>query len=314
MLNRAKKNLIIAITGLLLALPAFALDSTISYITINGMAYQDVEIVITEQAEILVPFKQLADLFDIQYNANRVDKFIGFKTFDGKEGVINQKGVFVQDAPISKKSVFVSQGIMDGVFNEAYITAEAASKIMGVKLDSDFETLTIAAEVTRDIPLLKNLNNVVAAEDKGPHAYQDVVAPKKSGKITLNTIGLRSNLLNDNMAIRGMNYRTDNSTFSGSTQASLNGNIWGGKYRVEATEYHYKSDAFMFGGLTGSYMNSIKDKKTGKDKYFYELGKVKGRTDVDASIGTNIFGAQVWNYNYRKGLNWKKLMKMEPLN
>ena len=53
MLNRAKKNLIIAITGLLLALPAFALDSTISYITINGMAYQDVEIVITEQGELL---------------------------------------------------------------------------------------------------------------------------------------------------------------------------------------------------------------------------------------------------------------------
>lgn len=301
MLNRAKKNLIIAMTGLLLALPAFALDSTISYITINGMAYQDVEIVLTEQAKILVPFKQLADLFNIQYTANRVDKFINFKTFDGKEGVINQNGVFVQDMPISKqKTVFISQGIMDGVFNEAYITAEAASAIMGVKLDSDYENLTISAEVTRDIPLLHNLDNVLAAEDKGPHAYQDVVAPKKPGKITLNTIGLRSNLLNDNLAVKGANYRTTNNTFSGSTQASLNGNILGGKYRVEATEYHYRSDAFMFGGLTGSYMNSIKDKKTGKDKYFYELGKVTGRSDADAAIGTNIMGAQVWNYNYRK--------------
>ncbi len=301
MLNRAKKNLIIAMTGLLLALPAFALDSTISYITINGMAYQDVEIVLTEQAKILVPFKQLADLFNIQYTANRVDKFIGFKTFDGKDGVINQNGVFVQDMPISKqKTVFISQGIMDGVFNEAYITPEAASAIMGVKLDSDYANLTISAEVTRDIPLLHNLDNVLAAEDKGPHAYQDVVAPKKPGKITLNTIGLRSNLLNDNLAVKGTNYRTTNNTFSGSTQASLNGNIWGGKYRVEATEYHYRSDAFMFGGLTGSYMNSIKDKETGKEKYFYELGKVTGRSDVDASIGTNIMGAQVWNYNYRK--------------
>lgn len=301
MLNRVKKNLIIAITGLLLAAPAFALDSTISYITINGMAYQDVEIVITEQAEILVPFKQLADLFDIQYSANRVDKFIGFKTFDGKDGIINQKGIFVQDVPVSKRgTIFVSQGIMDGVFNEAYITAEAASKIMGVKLDSDFETLTINANVTRDIPLLQRLNNVVSSENKGPHAYTDVIAPKKPGKITLNTIGLRSSMLNDNMSIKGLGYHTTNDTFSGSTQASINGNIWGGKYRVEATEYHYRSDAFMFGGLTGSYMNSIKDKETGKDKYFYELGKVKGRSDVDASIGTNIFGAQVWNYNYRK--------------
>lgn len=301
MLNRAKKNLIITMTGLLLALPAFALDSTISYITINGMAYQDVEIVLTEQAKILVPFKQLSDLFNIQYTANRVDKFIGFKTFDGKDGVINPNGVFVQDMPISKqKTVFITQGIMDGVFNEAYITPEAASAIMGVKLDSDYANLTISAEVTRDIPLLHNLDNVLAAEDQGPHAYQDVVAPKKPGKITLNTIGLRSNLLNDNLAVKGTNYRTTNNTFSGSTQASLNGNILGGKYRVEATEYHYRSDAFMFGGLTGSYMNSIKDKETGKEKYFYELGKVTGRSDVDASIGTNIMGAQVWNYNYRK--------------
>lgn len=301
MLNRAKKNLILAITGLLLALPANALDSTISYVSINGMAYRDVEIVITDRSEILVPFKQLADLFNIQYNANRVDKFISFKTFDGKDGIINQNGVFVQDYPVSKQAaIFVSQGIMDGVFNEAYITAESASLIMGVKLNPDFETLAISAEVTRDIPILHNLDNEIAAEDKGPKAYQDIVAPKKPAKITLNTIGLRSNLLNDNMAIRGNNYHTTNSTFSGSTQASLNGDFWGGKYRVEATEYHYRSDAFMFGGLTGTYMNSIKDNETKKDKYFYELGKVKGASDIDSSVGTNIMGGQIWNYNYRK--------------
>ena len=47
MLNRIKKNLIIAFAGVCLCLPAFAVDSTISYITINDMAYQDVEIVVT---------------------------------------------------------------------------------------------------------------------------------------------------------------------------------------------------------------------------------------------------------------------------
>ncbi len=282
-----------------LCLPAVADDSTISYITINNMAYEDVEIVVTDKSEILVPFKQLADIFNIQYTANRVDKMISFKTHDGKEGMVTPKGVFVQDYPVSKRpTVFLSQGIMDGVFNEAYITADAAAAVMGIKLDTNFENLTISAQVERDIPLLHNANNALNAEDKGPKAYQDVVCPKKAGKITLNTIGLRSNLLDDNMRISGQNYRTTNNTFSGSTQASLNGSILGGKYRVEATEYHYRSDAFMFGGLTGAYKNSIKDEKTGKDKYYYELGKVTGRTDIDASVGTNIFGAQVWNYNY----------------
>lgn len=299
MLNRIKKNLILAFAGMLLALPVFALDSTVSYINVNDRAYQDVEIVITDKSEILLPFKQLADLFNIPYTANRVDKHIGFKTWDGKEGMITQQGVFVQDAPVSKrKTEFLQQGIMDGVFNEAYITADAASKIFGAKFETNYEDLTLSAQVDRDIPLL-HTNNAVA-EDKGPKAYQDVVAPKKAGKITLNTIGLRSNLLSDSLTVKGQGYRTLNDTFSGSTQASINGNIYGGKYRIEATEYHYRSDAFMFGGITGAYKNSIKDKETGKEKLWYELGKVKGRTDVDASIGTNIFGAQIWNYDYEK--------------
>lgn len=299
MLNRIKKNLILAFAGMLCALPVFALDSTVSYINVNNRAYQDVEIAITEKAEILLPFKQLADLFNIQYTANRVDKHISFKTWDGKEGMITQQGVFVQDAPVSKrKTEFIQQGIMDGVFNEAYITADAASKIFGAKFETNYEDLTLSAQVDRDIPLL-HTNNAVA-EDKGPKAYQDVVAPKKAGKITLNTIGLRSNLLSDSLTVKGQGYRTLNDTFSGSTQASINGNIYGGKYRIEATEYHYRSDAFMFGGITGAYKNSIKDKETGKEKLWYELGKVKGRTDVDASIGTNIFGAQIWSYDYEK--------------
>lgn len=299
MLNRIKKNLILAFAGMLLALPVFALDSTVSYINVNDRAYQDVEIVITDKSEILLPFKQLADLFNIPYTANRVDKHIGFKTWDGKDGMITTQGVFVQDAPVSKrKTEFLQQGIMDGVFNEAYITADAASRIFGAKFETNYEDLTLSAQVERDIPLLHTNN--AAVEDKGPKAYQDVVSPKKPGKITLNTVGLRSNLLSDSLTVKGQGYRTLNDTFSGSTQASINGNIYGGKYRIEATEYHYRSDAFMFGGITGAYKNSIKDKETGKEKLWYELGKVKGRTDVDASIGTNIFGAQIWNYDYEK--------------
>lgn len=301
MLNRIK-NILIAITaGICISMPAFALDSTVSYININDRAYYDVEIVITDKSEILVPFKQLADLFDIKYTANRVDKFINFKTYDGKDGVINQNGVFVQDYSISNcKPIFMGQGIMDGVFNEAYVTPDVINKIMGVKVESNFEDLTIIANVERDIPLLANINNEVQANNKEPHAYQNIIAPKKQGKITLNTIGLRTNLLNTNMSTKNQYYSTSYGNFTGSTQASLNGNIWGGKYRIEANEYHYRSDAFMFGGVSGTYRNSIKDKETNKDKVWYELGKIRGTLDVDSSNGQNTFGVQVWNYNNEK--------------
>ena len=313
MLNRAKKNLIIAALAgtLCLALPCFAYDSTISFVNINNLAYYDVEIVITDNNEILVPFKQLAELFDIKFEANRVDKKISFKTWDGKDGMVTQQGVFVEDYPVTKRApIFILQGLVDGVFNDAYIPASAAEQVMGIKLNTDYETLSLEATVERDIPLLANAKGV--EENKGPRAYKDVVAPKKQGKITLNTIGLRSNLNNDAVSTEYKNYnrtyKSINDTFNGTTQASINGNILGGKYRVEATEYHYRSRAFMFGGVTGTYRNSftgrdyknLVNKQNDKIKYYYELGKVRGSSDIDAQIGTNIFGAQIWDWDNEK--------------
>ena len=280
--------------------PSFANDSTISYITINDKVYEDVEIMITDGAEILVPFKQLADLFDIHYTADRVNRLISFTTYDGQTGVINDKGIFINNLQTQRRTpVFLRQGIMDNVTNEAFIEASAAEKIMGIKLTTDYSSLTISAEVGRDVTVLHaSANNL--DDNKGPKAHPDVVLPKKNGVISLNRIGLHNNMINDNMSTKGMNFRSINDTISGNTALSISGNAFGGKYRAEANMFHYRQDAFMFGGVTATYMNSIKDKKTGKEKYFYELGKVKGRTDVDAAIGTNIFGAQIWNYDYDK--------------
>ncbi len=289
--------IISAIAGTMcLTLPSFALDSTVSYININNLAYQDIEIVIDNNNRMLVPFKQLADIFVIPYTANRVEKIIGFKALDGGDGVINQNGIFINDTKISDiKPVFIMQGIMDGVFNEAYIPADVASRIFNVKLETDYENLALNAEVARDIPALQ-MNNILLAEGKGPRAYQDVVSPKKSGKITLKTIGLKSNMVSNDITTKNGAFRNSSDMFSGSTQVSINGGLLGGKYRVEATEYHYKNDAFLFGGLTGTYRNKFKYNKNDKE-YYYELGKVRGVVDSDASIGTNIFGAQIWNYD-----------------
>ena len=311
MLNRVKKNLITAMLAgtMCLALPCFALDSTVSFIDINNRAYKDVEIVITDNNTILVPFKQLADIFNIKYEANRVDKQISFTTFDGKHGMVTQQGVFVEDYPITKKApVFVKQGIMDGVFNEAYIEASVVEQVMGITLETDFESLALISRVERDIPILAASEGYLD-EDKGPHAYQDVVSPKKSGRITLKTIGLRSTMLSDNMSVQPQNTRKNiNDTFNGTTQFSINGDLFNGKYRVESTLYNYRQKAFMFGGVTAAYRNGftardykkLKDKNAEPIKYFYELGKVRGISDEDAQIGTYIFGGQIWDYDNEK--------------
>ena len=310
MLNRVKKNLIItAIAGTLcLALPCFALDSTISFVNINNRAFYDVEIVITDNNKVLVPFKQLANLFDIKYDANRVDKKISFTTFDGKEGMVTQQGVFVEDYPLTKQPpIFVQQGLIEGSFNEAYVPASVIEQVMGVKLSADYETLSLVAQVERNIPVLRG-KGFFEEEDSGPRAYPDVVAPKKPGKITLNTIGLHSYLMNDNMHTRevGNDFRTNN--FNGATVGSINGNLLGGKYRIDATENHYSNDIFMFGGVSGTYRNSFrgrdyknwKDKDGEKKKYYYELGKFAGSTDDEYQIGQNTFGAQIWDWDNEK--------------
>ena len=298
-LNRVRKNLIILMLIACLAKPALAAnDSTISYVSINDKVYYDIELMITDKAEILVPFKQLADLFEVKYVANRVDKHIQFKTYDGQDGVINQNGVFINDKTIQKRApIFLIQGIMDNVFNEAFIQASTAEMIFGTKLDTDYSTITISANTSRDIQALKADGDY--ADNNGPKAYKDIVIPKPNRTISLNRIGVRSNMINTDMKTKWQHYSTTSDHYSGSTQVSLGGEAFGGKYRVESTAYHYDSNSFLFGGVSATYLNNFINKKDGK-RYFYELGKVRGRTDIDAKIGTNIFGAQIWNYDYQK--------------
>jgi len=299
MLNRIKKNLILAIVSACLLQPAFAgNDSTISYVSINDKVYQDVELMITNDAKILVPFKQLADIFEITYTANRVDKIIQFKTIDGIEGMVNERGVFVGDKAIQKRApIFLRQGIMDNVMNEAFIEASTAEQIFGIKLETDYSSITINAQVDRQIDALKSAQSLYEDENK-PKAHLDVVSPKKAGKITLNRIGLHNNTINDNLTTKYRAYETSAETFYGNTAVKFTGDFYTGKYRAEANMFHYEDNAFMFGGLSATYLNNFSTKKFGN--YWYEIGRVKGRTDVDASIGTNIFGAQIWNYDYEK--------------
>jgi len=298
MLNRIKKILIIAIVSASLAQPALAInDSTISYVSINDKAYYDVELMITDGAQIYVPFKQLADIFEIKYRANRVDKHIDFTTFDGKTGLINENGVYIDGEKIQKQPPsFLRQGIMDNVINEAFIEAPTVEKIMGIKLTTDYSSLTINAEINRDIAALHNLEH--DSNNKGPQAHPDTILPKKAGKITLNRIGIHNNMINDNMSTKWQGYRTHSDTVAGNTALRITGDIYNGKYRAEANAFHYEQNMFMFGGLSATYINNFMTKSG--DRYYYELGRVKGRTDVDAKVGTNIFGAQIWDYNYDK--------------
>ncbi len=300
MLNRIKYILIAATVSACLIKPALAAyDSTISYVSINDKVYEDIELMVSDSAEILVPFKQLADIFEIHYSANRVDKVINFTTYDGFNGVINEKGIFINDElTMQKRPVFLQQGIMDNVMNEAFIKASIAERIMGIKLVTDYSSLTVSATIDREIKVLKNASSF-EEDDKSPKAYKDTIIPKPNRIISLNKVGLHNNMINDDMTTKWSHYRTSHDNLSGNTRFTIQGDAFGGRYRAESNIYHYDNKAFLFGGLSATYLNDFINKKDGK-QYFYELGRVKGRRDVDGGIGTNIFGAQIWNYDYEK--------------
>lgn len=301
MLSRIKNRIIIAALAgtMCLNCAVFAEDSTISYITINDKVYEDVEIMIGRNQEIFVPFKLLASMFEIKYEANRVDKLITFISYDGKSGAITADNITLDGAIIqARKPIFLRQGLMDNVMNEAFITAKSAEQIFGIKLETDYSSLTLAAQVDRDINILRRSTNEWN-EDKGPKAHPDTILPQKSGTVTLKRIGLHSDMINDNMSTRWRNSHNINDTVSGNTQLSISGDAFGGKYRAEANMFHYRQDAFFFGGASATYMNKFTNPKNDKE-YWYEIGRVKGKTDVDSEIGTNIFGAQIFNYDYQK--------------
>ena len=240
MLNRFKYSLIAALVSACLVKPVLAAnDSAISYVSINDKVYYDIELMITDKAEILVPFKQLADLFEIQYSANRVDKMIQFKTYDGQDGMVNLNGVFINDKTVQKKApVFLAQGIMDNVINEAFIQASTAELIFGTTFIADYSTITLSANTTRNIQALKSGGDY--ADDKAPMAHQDVIIPKPNRKISLNRVGVRSNMINTDMKTKWQHYSTTSDIFSGSTHATIGGEIYGGKYRIESTKRSLK--------------------------------------------------------------------------
>lgn len=61
-------------------------QNMITYINLNEKALYDVEIVLTKDEKILLPFKQLSEIFEVKVKTNHATKEINFETNDGVTG------------------------------------------------------------------------------------------------------------------------------------------------------------------------------------------------------------------------------------
>ena len=80
------------ITGLIFFIqPVFAArqnENIVTYINLNDKAFYDVEIVLTKDEKILLPFKQLSEIFEVKVKTNHATKEIDFETSDGIKGKV----------------------------------------------------------------------------------------------------------------------------------------------------------------------------------------------------------------------------------
>ena len=85
------KKLLVIFIALIICLPCFAAqnnETIISYINLNNTGFYDIEIMLTKEDKILLPFKQMAEIFEVKVKTNHATKEIDFETSDGKKGRI----------------------------------------------------------------------------------------------------------------------------------------------------------------------------------------------------------------------------------
>lgn len=272
--------------------PVFAKDfeTTVSILEVNNTDFYDIELLLTKNGKIFIPFKQISELFEIKPITNHSTHDITFE-YDGKKVKISTNGIVFDGKNISKKQNFyLKKGLMAEVKDEIFCSSEDLEKIFKTKIETDEENLSVSVYledktivVSKDIP----------KEEFKIRAFQNVYAPNENKKIELNSIGLNNNTLSDSISQYMMGQSQKNVFFNNNTQILLGGKAYGGDYTVDMSTYNYKGELFSFGGLGFNYKNKFKN-------FEYEVGKPKGIIEKNYNAGTQLLGAQIRNYNSKK--------------
>lgn len=151
-----------ALTGLIICIqPVFAVvqnENIITYINLNEKAFYDVEIVLTKDEKILLPFKQLSEIFEVKTKLNHSTKEIEFETNEGKKGIVGFNYIIFDNKKIStNKNYYQKQGLMEEIKDEIYCDAKDLNIIFGAELKTDKNDLSVSANTKRDLILLRGI-------------------------------------------------------------------------------------------------------------------------------------------------------------
>lgn len=286
------------ITGLIFVVqPVFASQQNqnlITYINLNEKAYYDVEIILTSEDKILLPFKQLSEIFEVKVKTNHATKEIEFETNDGKTGKIGNNYIIFNNQKISShKNLYQKKGLMDDIKDEIFCNPKDLSIIFDSEIKTDKNDLSIFANTKRDLILLrgaetdKNEDNTTKIK-----AYKNILVPEKNKKIQFDSISLNNNAMSDTISQYLVSGTSKNMFFNNNTQVILKGKAFDGDLSIDMNTYNYKGELFSFGGLGFNYKNKFKNLE-------YELGRVRGIKDEIYTIGNQMLGFQLSNYEFK---------------
>lgn len=286
------------ITGLILFIqPVFAArqnENIVTYINLNDKVFYDVEIVLTKDEKILLPFKQLSEIFEVKVKTNHSTKEIDFETSDGIKGKVGNNYIILNNKKISSnKNLYQKQGLMEDIKDEIFCDAKDLSIIFNSDIKTDKNDLSIIANTKRDLILLKGIeieNN--EDETKKIKAYKNILAPEKNKKIQFDSISFNNNTMSDTVSQYLISGTSKNMFFNNNTQVVLKGKAYNGDLSIDMNTYNYKGELFSFGGFGFKYKNKIKNLE-------YELGRVRGIKDETYTIGNQMLGFQLSNYEFK---------------
>lgn len=273
--------------------PSYALntpETTITIISVNNQNYYDIEIMQDGSDKILLPTKQIADILQIPLKINHSTKEL---TFDDIK--LTKTDVYKNGAKInSRKNVYLQKGMMDDVRDEIFCDEKVLSQIFNTKITVNKSDLSVTIKDDKLISEAEEENeNQPKEEEKTFKVYTDVLVPIKKKKVTLDTIEFDNSTMGDTASQIYQNSKTTNYMFNNNSRISLKGMAYDGDYRVDFTTNNYQQNLFNFGGLSFNYKNEL-------DGMHYELGKVTGFKNDHYQIGTQLIGAQIYDYNPQK--------------
>ena len=270
---------------------AFATESIISSLVINNEEEREIEIVM-DKDKMYLPCKYILDYFEIPYKENHVDKSLSFKN------AVIKTNSFVIDGVKQKYPVYFVKSGITGLKNEFFVPAEALAKITEKKITSD-ENQLMAFIQTKEISLDNRNENPFLVKSNAPiiKAYDEITLPVQKGIISLDSVGMKNNMISDSYSQIYKDTQSKNCSMSSNMQLTLAGKLYSGEYKVDLGTNSYANNMLSFSGISPQYKNQF-------GKYDYLLGKADSWDFADSSISSELMGLQLKNHvvnneNYR---------------